>query len=129
MATLESLSCGTPIVVTKTGGLQEQVTDGEVEFGVGIEPTSRAVIGSPQVPYIYEDRINEEVFVSALKKMYDMTQSERENLGKLGAEYVRKNYNFKDFNERWVNLMLNVHEEGGSWENRKNYQAWEFIEL
>ena len=58
-----------------------------------------------------------------------MTQSERENLGKLGAEYVRKNYNFKDFNERWVNLMLNVHEERGSWENRKNYQAWEFIEL
>lgn len=129
LATLESLSCGTPIVVTKTGGLQEQVTDGEVEFGVGIEPTSRAVIGSPQVPYICEDRINEEVFVSALKKMYDMTQSERENLGKLGAEYVRKNYNFKDFNERWVNLMLNVHEERGSWENRKNYQAWEFIEL
>ena len=54
LATLESLSCGTPIVVTKTGGLQEQVTDGEVEFGVGIEPTSRAVIGSPQVPYICE---------------------------------------------------------------------------
>ena len=28
LATLESLSCGTPIVVTMTGGLQEQVTDG-----------------------------------------------------------------------------------------------------
>ena len=28
LATLESLSCGTPIIVTMTGGLQEQVTDG-----------------------------------------------------------------------------------------------------
>ena len=26
--TLESLSCGTPIIVTMTGGLQEQVTNG-----------------------------------------------------------------------------------------------------
>lgn len=129
LATLESLSCGTPVVLTKTGGLQEQVSDGEVEFGVGIEPTSRAVIGSQQVPYIYEDRINEEVFVAALKKMYDMSREEREKLGALGAEYVRKNYNFEQFNERWINLMLKVHEEQGSWENRKNYQAWECIEL
>ena len=129
LATLESLSCGTPVVLTKTGGLQEQVSDGEVEFGVGIEPTSRAVIGSQQVPYIYEDRINEEVFVAALKKMYDMSKEEREKLGALGAEYVRKNYNFEQFNERWINLMLKVHEEQGSWENRKNYQAWECIEL
>jgi len=129
LATLESLSCGTPVVLTKTGGLQEQISDGEVEFGVGIEPTSRAVIGSQQVPYIYEDRINEEVFVAALKKMYDMSREEREKLGALGAEYVRKNYNFEQFNERWINLMLKVHEEQGSWENRKNYQAWECIEL
>ena len=29
LATLESLSCETPIIATMTGGLQEQVTDGE----------------------------------------------------------------------------------------------------
>ena len=29
LATLESLSCGTPIIVNMTGGLQEQVTDGK----------------------------------------------------------------------------------------------------
>ncbi len=32
LATLESLSCGTPIIVNMTGGLQEQVTDGEEWF-------------------------------------------------------------------------------------------------
>ena len=51
LATLESLSCGTPIIVTMTGGLQEQVTDGEKWFGIGIEPSSKALIGSQQVPY------------------------------------------------------------------------------
>ena len=69
LGTLESLSCGTPIIVNMTGGLQEQVTDGENWFGVGIEPCSKALIGSQQVPYIYEDRISEEDFVAALNKM------------------------------------------------------------
>ncbi len=59
LATLESLSCGTPIMVTMTGGLQEQVTDGEGNwFGMGIQPSSKAIIGSQQVPWIYEDRIS-----------------------------------------------------------------------
>ena len=129
LATLESLACQTPIVVTMTGGLQEQVTDGVNEFGVGIKPTSQAVIGSPQVPYIMEDRINEEVFVAALKKMYDAGPAERARLGKLGFDHVKKNYNFEDFNQRWIDTMLGIYEKHGSWDTRKNYEAWEFIEL
>ena len=44
LATLESLSCGTPIIVNMTGGLQEQVTDGKSWFGIGLEPDSKAII-------------------------------------------------------------------------------------
>ena len=56
MGTMESLACETPIIVNMTGGLQEQVTDGQDWFGIGIQPASKAVIGSQDVPYIYEDR-------------------------------------------------------------------------
>ena len=63
LATLESLSCGTPILITMTGGLQDQITDGETWFGVGLEPCSKTVIGSQQVPYIYEDRISKRIFL------------------------------------------------------------------
>ena len=59
-----------------TGGLQEQVTDGKNWFGVGIEPASRAIIGSQDVPYIYEDRLNKDDFVNALLKIYNMTNEE-----------------------------------------------------
>jgi glycosyltransferase involved in cell wall biosynthesis len=104
LATLESLSCGTPIIATMTGGLQEQVTDGENWFGIGIEPASKALIGSQQVPYIYEDRISKEDFIDALVKMYEMSQDERKNLGA-------------------------VHEEHGSWENRKNYNSWQLLSV
>ena len=129
LATLESLSCGTPIIVSMTGGLQEQVTDGEQYFGEGIEPCAKAVIGSQQVPYIYEDRISEGDFVKALNNIYSMSQEERDELGQKGREHVLKNYNFENFNETWVNTMVNIHKEHGSWENRKKYKNWKMLEL
>lgn len=129
LATLESLASGTPIIVTMTGGMQEQVTDGEQFFGIGIEPASRSIIGSLSVPWIYEDRINEDDFINACVKIINMTPEERESLGQAGREHVVKNYNFENFNKSWVDLMLRVHEEHGSWENRKKYQSWECIEL
>jgi len=124
LATLESLSCGTPIIVNMTGGLQEQVTDGEEWFGVGIEPTSRAVIGSQEVPYIYEDRISKEDFVNALKEMFYKTEEERRSMGQKGAQHVQKNYNFKNFEEQWVEVMDSVYEKYGSWSTRKKYKPW-----
>ena len=129
LATLESLSSGTPIIVTMTGGLQEQVTDGENWFGIGIEPASKSIIGSLSVPWIYEDRISGTDFVDALVRFYNMSKEEREKLGAMGREHVIKNYNFENFNKTWVETMLNLHEQCGSWENRKNYQSWELIEL
>jgi len=126
LATLESLSCATPIIVTMTGGLQEQVTDGEKWFGIGIEPTSKALIGSQQVPYIYEDRICESDFIDALVKIYEMSSEERKSLGELGREHVVKNYSFKNYQNSWVELLDRVHKEHGSWENRnrEKYSPW-----
>ena len=122
LATLESLSCGTPIIVNMTGGLQEQVTDGENWFGIGIEPCSKAIIGSQQVPYIYEDRISKEDFLNAMLEMYKKTPEERAELGKLGQQHVSKNYNFEHFSKQWVEIMTSIYEEHGSWDKRKKYE-------
>ena len=129
LATLESLSCGVPIIATMTGGLQEQVTDGENWFGVGIEPSSKAIIGSQDVPYIYEDRVSKEDFQAALTKLYNMSAEERQELGLAGRKHVEKNYNFANFKERWVQAMLEVHEKMGSWSDRVGYKSWEVITL
>ena len=129
LSTLESLACATPIVVNMTGGLQEQVTDGKEWFGAGIEPTSKSVIGSLTVPYIYEDRINKEDFIDALLKIYNMTDSERKELGSMGRQHVAKNYNFDNFCKRWVEIIDEVCEKYGSWETRKNYDSWKLVEV
>ena len=127
LATLESLSCGTPIIVNMTGGLQEQVTDGKSWFGIGLEPDSKAVIGSQDVPYIYEDRLNGKKVVSAMRDMIFSEKEYRESLGQGGREHVVKNYSFEKFEKAWVDLMLQVHEEEGSWGTRKhtNYRLLE----
>mgnify|MGYP003113901273 CR=1 FL=1 len=127
LSTLESLSCGTPIIATMTGGLQEQVTDGKNWFGIGIEPSSKALIGSQQVPYIYEDRISEQDFIDALTKMYNMKKEDRKSLGDAGRQHVLKNYSFENYQNKWVEVMDDIHERHGSWENRKLYSPWKLI--
>jgi glycosyltransferase involved in cell wall biosynthesis len=129
LSTLESLSCGTPIIVTMTGGLQQQVTDGEEWFGVGIEPSSKSVIGSQEVPYIYEDRISKDDFIQALKKIYNMTREERKELGQKGRDYVMKEYSFSKYCNSWDVLLQHITKKYGSWENRKNYNTWTFKEV
>jgi len=129
LSTLESLSCGTPIIVNMTGGLQEQVTDGEEWFGIGLEPSSKAIIGSQDVPYIYEDRINGEEFVEAMCKLYNMSEQEREDLGKKGQNHVNKNYSFTQLAAKWPILLEEIHNEMGSWETRKGYKSMELIEV
>jgi glycosyltransferase involved in cell wall biosynthesis len=129
LATLESLSCETPIIVNMTGGLREQVTNGKDWFGVGIEPASKSIIGSQQVPYIYEDRISKEDFISALEQIYNMSEEDRRALGRKGREHVVENYSYEEFTKKWIDLMDNTHEKYGSWSDRKGYKSWTIKEV
>ena len=127
LSTFESLSCETPIIVTMTGGLQQQVTDGKEWFGVGIEPASKAIIGSQNVPFIYEDRIAGEDFINALLKIYEMSPEARAEMGHKGRQNIIENYNFEKTLEKWDNLFSKVYMERGSWSTRKQYKKWEVI--
>lgn len=125
LSTLESLSCGTPILVNMTGGLQDQATDGERFFGKGIHPASKAIIGSQEVPYIYEDRLNEDDFVNALKEIYELSEEDRLQLRTDCAAWARDRFNFDNFVESWDNLFTKIYEEKGSWETRQGHVPFE----
>ncbi len=124
LSVLESLSCGTPVIANKTGGMQDQLTDGVDTFGVLIEPASRAVIGSQEVPYIYEDRVSNTDVVNAMLKIHNMTREERKALGCKGRENVQKNFSFQTYQETWDKIFTDIYEKHGSWQNRKNYKSW-----
>jgi glycosyltransferase involved in cell wall biosynthesis len=129
LSTLESRSCGTPIIVNMTGGLQEQVTDGKNWFGWGIQPASKAIIGSLQVPYIYEDRIAQEDFNNVMKKALALTAPKYKKLSEMGLKHVEDNYNFENYEQTWVKLMDEIIETNGSWSERKNYKRWHLMEV
>ena len=129
LSTLESLACETPILVNMTGGLQEQVTDGENWFGIGLEPCSKAIIGSQDVPYIYEDRLEKETFIDAMEKFYNLSSDERAQMGRLGAAYVHTNYNFNNYIAQWDKTLTKIYETCGSWETRKGYLPYDFKEI
>jgi glycosyltransferase involved in cell wall biosynthesis len=105
-----------------TGGLQEQVIDKNGNYcGIPIYPASKAVIGSQEVPYIYEDRVSKEDFIAALEKMHNMSPTERNILGENGRQHILDKYDLSKFSAAWIDVMDKFIEKHGSWETRKNY--------
>lgn len=91
LSCLESLSCGTPVIVNKTGGLQDQPVDDEGNvFGALIEPATKSLTGSQEIPYIFDDRCSDEDVLDALRKMYNMTWEERKDMGLEARKWVEK---------------------------------------
>ena len=70
-----------------------------------------------------------DAFINALTEMVDMEPAERQEMGRLGRLHTEKNYSLEKNMQAWDDLLTKVHEECGSWDTRKNYEAWEFIEL
>jgi len=124
MGTLEALACETPIIVNLTGGLQEQVKDKDGFYcGIPLHPASKAVIGSQEVPYIYEDRVNKDEFISALVQMHNKTAEERKEMGKIGRGHVLDKYSLVKYAEAWEGILDHFIEKNGSWTTRKGYNG------
>lgn len=128
LGTLESMMCGTPIVLQMTGGLQFQIGDWWEElkdftdqdkltaiakrkwegregkwWGVPVFPAARCCTGSQPIPYIYDDRVSHEETVQALVKLYNMGRPARRALGLQAREWAMKAFN--------MDFMLNTFDE------------------
>jgi glycosyltransferase involved in cell wall biosynthesis len=102
LSCLESMSSGTPVIVNKTGGLQDQaVDDTGYEFGVLVPPATRSCTGSQQIPWIYDDRNSDEDLLNALLKMYRMTWDERKAVGAKAREWTEKAFSMNRLVTSW----------------------------
>ena len=103
LSTLESMQAGTPIIAQKTGGLTRQVVDHRdgSENGVALDVEMRTLVGSQQVPYIYEDYVSSETVSEAIMKMYLISPEEREKLSEKVMSYVDSEFNYQNMVDMW----------------------------
>lgn len=106
----ESMICGTMIITNVTGGMQDQCRfendkgewiDFDANFpsnhrgtykkhGEWVEPvfpSNVSLAGSPQTPYIFDDRCAPEDVADSLLKVYSYDKKERDRRGMLGHEW------------------------------------------
>lgn len=80
LATLESLSCGVPIIATVTGGLQEQVIGPEGENGIPLYPSSKSIIDLNRFPISMKTEFQRRLFLPLLIKCILAEKSIEKNL-------------------------------------------------
>jgi len=123
------MACQTPVIATMTGGLKDQLFDGKEWYGIGIEPATRTIVGSQNVPYIYEDRISKEDFIKACTKILNMPRRDLEKWGINCRRNVISNFGIKNFKNKWVDIIDSTIDKLGSWKNRRGHDRWELIHL
>jgi len=107
----EALLTGTPIIANVTGGMQDQMrfVDENKEWftpsketpsnSVGrykehgewvfpVYPTSRSLQGSPNTPYIFDDRCKWEDVAEQIKNVYNLSKEERKRRGEEGRKWA-----------------------------------------
>lgn len=126
LGTLEALYAGVPIVVNMTGGLQFQIGDWWCDqkdfsdqekltklarsrknshkwWGIPVFPSARNLVGSQQVPYIYDDRVNDQQVADALEKVFKMGRQARLRLGLEAREWAKTRFGMESMRDGWIN--------------------------
>ena len=113
LTTLEAMQTKTPIIAPKTGGLTRQVVDHRdgTENGIALDIEFTSLVGSQDVPYIYEDYVSVQTTAAAIKRMYEMSDYEREKLGEKCFEYVKSEFNYQNTIDQWHETMLKTVED------------------
>ena len=113
LATLESMQTGNPIIAAKTGGLTRQVIDHRdgTENGVGLDIKVKSLVGSQNVPYIYEDYADTQDAANALYKIYSMSKDERKALGKKARDYVMQEFCLQKTIDLWHDSLSKLVED------------------
>jgi len=125
LATLESMMTGTPIIAPKTGGLTRQVVDHRdgSHNGVACEIELKTLVGSQNVPYIYEDYTSIQTFADAIYKIYDMSDEEKKKLSKKVYDYSRSEFSLQKTVDQWHDTMIETIKKF------KNKKTWDITEL
>jgi glycosyltransferase involved in cell wall biosynthesis len=141
----EAMLTGTPVIANVTGGMQDQMRfvdeNGEWftpsadipsnhrgtykehgEWVFPVYPTSRSIQGSPQTPYIFDDRCAWEDVCDRIKEIYELTNEERKAKGLKGREWALSDEAGFTAEIQAQRVMESFEELFSIWEPREDYE-------
>jgi len=141
----EALLSGTPIIANVTGGMQDQMRFEENgkwftptpdfpsnntgtlkkhgKWAFPIYPSSRSIQGSPQTPYIFDDRCKWEDATEQIKNIYNLSTKEREKRGLDGRNWALSNEAGFTSEHQANRIMEAFNELFNTWEPREKYEV------
>lgn len=143
----ESLMAGTPIINNVTGGLQDHCRfedeDGKwIEFNTefpsnhngkykkcgkwayAVFPSNRSLQGSPQTPYIFDDRVDYKDVAKGITYWYELDSDTRTSYGMSGHEWVsgdESNMSARKMGSRFIECINTCLE---NWKPRKKFTTY-----
>ena len=119
LSTLESMQAGTPIIATTTGGLTRQVIDhrDQTENGVALIPELKTLVGSQNVPYIFEEYVSPETIAKGIFSLYQKSNEELKNLSTKVKKYVKEEFSYQKTIDLW---HVSLEETISNWEKNRN---------
>ncbi len=126
LSTLESMMTGTPIIALKTGGLTRQVCNAQSggENGVALNVEFKTLVGSQNVPFIYEDYVSNSTVAKAIMKLYKLKPDARKKLSKKVLKYAKTEFSHQKTIDQWHETMLDTLEKF-----KKKERRWKILEI
>jgi glycosyltransferase involved in cell wall biosynthesis len=141
----EALLTGTPIIANTTGGMQDQMRfedeNGDWinfspdfpsnhrgtytkhgKWALPVYPTNLSIVGSPQTPYIYDDKCSFEDVETRIMELYKMGDKKRKEIGKAGMEWAlgdEAGFTSEKMSNRIIEGMDELFD---TWTPRKNFE-------
>ena len=110
LTTLEAMMASTPIIAAKTGGLTRQVVNHKngTQNGIALNITNQTLVGSQNVPYIYEDYVSNSDVTKAMYKLYKNNKDpkKKKSLKRKVLKYAREEFNHQETIDAWSDSML-----------------------
>ncbi|MCK9471482.1 MAG: glycosyltransferase family 4 protein [Bacilli bacterium] len=118
----ESLLAETPVIATKTGGMTEQLSNNNEEFGKLLPPAVRNLYGIPGASYIYQDYVSHEQVLDALEDAYK-NRGFYKTLGKKGRTFIIENLNIEKTIQKWDDVLLEISQKPTTYKRIKTFVA------
>tara|TARA_R110000782_G_scaffold61465_1_gene126583 strand:+ start:310 stop:1743 length:1434 start_codon:yes stop_codon:yes gene_type:complete len=142
----EAMLVGNPIIANVTGGMQDQMRfvdksgkwftpDDKIpsnhtgaykecgEWAFPVFPSSRSIQGSPQTPYIWDDRCSPEEASEQILNVYNLGKEERKKIGLLARDWCLSDEAGFTGERQGERVIENLDKLLSTWSPRPRYQV------